>query len=188
MHTGLSPAMASLSKLFCCRYLCNSSRLPQPRSEDRFGLIRFRSPLLTESLLISFPVVTKMFQFATFARHSLYIQLCVTPSGCPVMPGFPIRTFQDQSPFDGSPELFAAYHVLHRLITPRHPPCTLNSLITFTAGPGAEQRCVKSHLYPKCSKVHVHLAGDGGVRQPRGGPLQPAGTVAVNSRQIYAAC
>ena len=28
---------------------------PQPRSEDRFGLVRFRSPLLTESRLISFP-------------------------------------------------------------------------------------------------------------------------------------
>ncbi len=49
--------------------------------------------------------------------------------------GFPIRTSQDQSSFDSSPGLFAAYHVLHRLITPRHPPCTLNSLITFITGP-----------------------------------------------------
>ena len=31
------------------------------------GYIRFRSPLLTESRLISFPVVTEMFQFTTFA-------------------------------------------------------------------------------------------------------------------------
>ena len=31
------------------------------------GLFRFRSPLLTESLLISFPLVTKMFQFSRFA-------------------------------------------------------------------------------------------------------------------------
>ncbi len=38
-----------------------------PRSEDRFGLFRFRSPLLTESLLLSFPLVTEMFQFARFA-------------------------------------------------------------------------------------------------------------------------
>ena len=32
-------------------------------------LIRVRSPLLTESLLLSFPVGTEMFQFPTFAPH-----------------------------------------------------------------------------------------------------------------------
>lgn len=35
-----------------------SSRCPQPRSEDRFGLFRFRSPLLTESMSLSIPVGT----------------------------------------------------------------------------------------------------------------------------------
>ena len=29
-----------------------------------------------------------------------------------------------------SPQLFAAYHVLHRLLVPRHPPCAL-SCLTF---------------------------------------------------------
>ena len=48
--------------------------------------------------------------------------------------GFPIRKSQDQSSFDSSPGLIAAYRVLHRLITPRHPPCTLRNLITFAAG------------------------------------------------------
>lgn len=33
------------------------------------GLVRFRSPLLTESRLISFPPVTKMFQFTGFASY-----------------------------------------------------------------------------------------------------------------------
>ena len=32
-----------------------------------FGLFRFRSPLLTESLLISFPEGTEMFHFPSFA-------------------------------------------------------------------------------------------------------------------------
>ena len=32
-----------------------------------FGLIRFRSPLLTESLLLSFPPGTEMFQFPRLA-------------------------------------------------------------------------------------------------------------------------
>ena len=41
----------------------------QPRSDesDRFGLFRFRSPLLTESLLLSFPPGTEMFQFPGLA-------------------------------------------------------------------------------------------------------------------------
>ena len=55
------------------------------------------------------------------------------------MVGFPIRRFLDQSLLDSSPGLIAAYRVLHRLITPRHPPCTLSSLITSVVGP----------LYPK---------------------------------------
>ena len=35
----------------------------QALTRDRFGLTRFRSPLLTGSRLISFPRATKMFQF-----------------------------------------------------------------------------------------------------------------------------
>ena len=31
-----------------------------------------------------------------------------------------------------SPQLFAAYHVFHRLLVPRHPPCALCSLIIFS--------------------------------------------------------
>ena len=58
----------------------------------------------------------------------------MTPSGCPVTPGFPIRRSPDQSLFDSSPRHIAAYHVLHRLSTPRHPPCTLSSLTTFMRG------------------------------------------------------
>ena len=36
-------------------------------SQETTGLIRFRSPLLTESPLMSFPPATEMFQFAGFA-------------------------------------------------------------------------------------------------------------------------
>ncbi len=45
-------------------------------------------------------------------------------------PGFPIRKSPDQSLLSGSPKLFAASHVLHRLLAPRHPPCALSSLTT----------------------------------------------------------
>jgi hypothetical protein len=95
------------------------------------GLVRFRSPLLTESRLISFPPGTEMFQFPGFAPDGLCIQPPVTVAGCPVPPGCPIRTSPDPGVFGHSPELIAAYNVLHRLCTPRHPPCTLDSLTTF---------------------------------------------------------
>ena len=47
--------------------------------------------------------------------------------------GFPIRTSTDQSLVGGSPWLFAATHVLHRLLEPRHPPHTLSSLVTLNS-------------------------------------------------------
>ena len=44
------------------------------------------------------------------------------------MPGFPIRTSADRGLVDGSPQLFAVTHVLHRFLAPRHPPLALCSL------------------------------------------------------------
>src|SRR5438309_8178305 len=44
----------------------------------RFRLIPFRSPLLRESLLLSFPVGTEMFQFPTFPLPVLCVQTGVT--------------------------------------------------------------------------------------------------------------
>ena len=75
-----------------------------------------------------------MFQFPGLAPCGLCIHPQVTPSGCPVTPGFPIRRSPDQSLLDSSPRHIAAYHVLHRLSTPRHPPCTLSSLTTLMRG------------------------------------------------------
>ena len=50
----------------------------------RFDLFRFRSPLLTESLLFSFPPDTKMFYFSGFlfpyGNHVDYWATC----GCPI--------------------------------------------------------------------------------------------------------
>ena len=40
---------------------------PHSGKPEWFGLIRFRSPLLTESLLLSFPPGTEMFQFPGLA-------------------------------------------------------------------------------------------------------------------------
>ena len=57
----------------------NVQRLPAI-THARFSLIRFRSPLLTESRLLSLPVGTEMFHFPTFPLPALYIQAGVTGS------------------------------------------------------------------------------------------------------------
>ena len=94
----------------------------------RFGLFRFRSPLLTESLLFSFPMGTEMFHFPTFPPTTLYIQVEVAGHDSGFFRGFPIRKSQDLSLFTSSPGLIAGYNVLHRLLVPRHPPIALSSL------------------------------------------------------------
>src|SRR3984885_9908093 len=43
--------------------------------------------------------------------------------------GFPHSDILGSKPACGSPRLFAACHVLHRLLAPRHPPYALSSLI-----------------------------------------------------------
>ena len=79
-------------------------------------LLPFRSPLLWESRLMSFPRATEMFQFTRFASHDyVFIMRYLSV-------GFPIRKSPDQSLFASSPKLIAGYHVLRRLSLPRHPP------------------------------------------------------------------
>ena len=53
---------------------------PQPRTYCyvRFGLFRVRSPLLTESRLISLPAGTEMFHFPAFASLRLWIRRRMT--------------------------------------------------------------------------------------------------------------
>ena len=73
--TGLSPSVARLSRRLVYRELVlNAVPLPRRNCLRRFGLFRFRSPLLAESLLLSFPRGTEMFHFPRFARSHLCIQ------------------------------------------------------------------------------------------------------------------
>jgi hypothetical protein len=73
--TGLSPSVARLSRRLAYKVLVLNA-VPQPRTSflGRFSLLRFRSPLLAESLLFSFPRGTEMFHFPRFARSLLCVQ------------------------------------------------------------------------------------------------------------------
>lgn len=104
----------------------NTQLLPDI-TRTRFSLFRFRSPLLTESRLLSLPVGTEMFHFPTFPLPALYIQAGVTGSARRPA-GFPIRRPSDQSVLIHSPRLIADCYVLLRLQMPRHPPFALKDL------------------------------------------------------------
>ena len=123
--TSLSLSMERLSKRFHSLYFmrCRGPTTPKRPKPLGFGLVPVRSPLLRESLLFSLPTGTKMFQFPAFAfltRGMTGLQ----PAGL------------SHSEIGGSkgictyPQLFAAYHVLHRLQEPRHPPYALHYLLT----------------------------------------------------------
>ena len=92
----------------------------------RFSLLRFRSPLLSESLLFSLPMGTEMFHFPTFPPHTLFHSGAGNRTQLRL--GSPIRTPPDHSSVANSPGLIAGSNVLHRLLMPRHPPCALCSL------------------------------------------------------------
>ncbi len=103
----------------------------QALTPQRFGLIPFRSPLLRDSL------------FVFFSSGYLDVSVHPVPSTGPMysdlgtsalpLVGFPIRTSSDQGLFGASPRLFAACHVLRRLLAPRHPPYALISLALMLA-------------------------------------------------------
>ena len=86
------------------------------------GLLPFQSPLLTESLLLSFPPGTQMFQFS----GSTFVQLCIhyTILALPAS-GFPHSDIYGSLRTYCSPQHFAVSCVLHRLLVPRHPLCAL---------------------------------------------------------------
>ena len=82
-----------------------------------------------------------MFQFRRFPSHTYLIQYGI-PCG-----GFPHSEISGSQLICSSPKLIAAYHVLHRLLMPRHSPCALYSLTS------SESASVPFHfrLTPKTS-------------------------------------
>ena len=71
-----------------------------------------------------------MFQFTTFPFLKLCIYLRMTELSSA---GFPHSDICGSIVICTSPQLFAAYHVLHRLLVPRHSPCALSCLTFFTS-------------------------------------------------------
>ena len=94
-----------------------------PEASFRFGLFRFRSPLLTESILFLFLRLLRCFTSPGIACFSLSLfrkrRYCITNIR------LPHSEISGSKRVCRSPKLIAAYHVLHRLLAPRHPLCAL---------------------------------------------------------------
>ena len=73
--------------------------------------------------------------------RSLNPDLCIQPGQIQINSGLgcPIRKSSDRL-VCSSPKLIAAYHVLHRLSAPRHPPYTLSNLPALIHNPEAIAR------------------------------------------------
>ena len=116
---GLSPATVSLSRLFHLT-ACLPRRGPTTPllpKQQRFGLFRVRSPLLAES----------HFVFSSYGYLDVSVprvRLLDRMTGLPPA-GLPHSDIRGSRVICTSPRLFAAYHVLHRLREPRHPPSAL---------------------------------------------------------------
>ena len=100
---------------------CDGAVLQPRRCRDNVGL--GSSPVARHywgnHSLFSFPAGTKMFQFPAFAsRIGGIISLQDI--------GLSHSEIRGSRAICASPRLFAAYHVLHRLYAPRHPPYALH--------------------------------------------------------------
>ena len=126
--TGLSPSLVSFPKTVLLNLL-NQFHGPNPGMHaSRFGLFRFRSPLLTES-----HVVFSSSGYLDVSVHRVpFLKLCIGLRILEVCSsGFPHSEISGSKDICSSPKLFAAYHVLHRLSVPRHPPLSPYTHLTL---------------------------------------------------------
>ena len=94
-----------------------------------FRLIRLRSPLLTESLSISFLPGTEMFHFPEFPCLDASIKASLGFH----QEEFPHSETAGSTFVDNSPTYIAAFCVLLRLQPPRHPPFALFKFLNILA-------------------------------------------------------
>src|SRR3954447_16954907 len=94
--------------------------------------------------------------------------------------GFPHSDIRGSTIARISPRLFAACHVLHRLLAPRHPP---NALVTLTIQPPTPARSTKPRHKRKranskpyahshnthTSQIHLSMNNPGGEQVSTGG-------------------
>jgi hypothetical protein len=174
--TGLSPAKARLSRRF---QLSAHEHWPGPRSlvtTNGISVDVFSSGYLD----ISVPQVrffTPMYSaedtFQITGNHASKSRIPVTEGG------LPHSEIHGSKFVRNSPRLIAAYHVLHRLLPPRHPLNALKSLdySHYQCSPSAEcastiEKTRSSEINPTAARFECHRSlTDGQQRWPQANPL-----------------
>src|SRR6266568_4042141 len=108
------------ARLLVCDSMWPSPTTPVRPKPVRFGLIRVRSPLLTESLLFSLPRGTEMVHFPRFASSTLWIHVEITE-----------HDFSGVTPF-GHPRIKACLplpEAYRSLLRPSSPLCAKASTV-----------------------------------------------------------
>ena len=77
--------------------------------------------------------------------------------------GFPHSDIHGSKPIPGSPWLNAGYHVLHRLLLPRHPPNALFALDLIQKEQGPTAEAVKPNAEQRSTVFPVVAAWNGHV-------------------------
>ena len=126
---GFHPLRLAFPKPF--HYPCGS----RPRSEPQHArtLVWALSLSLAATQEIEFSFSSSGYLDVSVHRvpfHTLWIGVWI-PGVCPG--GFPHSEISGSMDICSSPKLFAAYHVFHRLLVPRHPPCALFCLASSDA-------------------------------------------------------
>ena len=101
------------------RFVTPMCQALQPRSSkpDRFGLFPVRSPLLGEYFLF-------LWVLRCFSSPGSLLPIYIFNWEMPLVRNgrFPYSDIPGSAPVHGSSGLIAVSHVLHRHLTPRHPP------------------------------------------------------------------
>ena len=138
-------------------------------------LFQSRSPAVTESLMQSEPRDARItvwalprslaatygidvsFSSSGYLDVSVHrvpgVWLCIHHTSLEVHSSrFPHSEISGSKDICSSPKLFAAYHVFHRLLVPRHPPCALSSLTSCISAAGTAfiRRCIALHPWSLC--------------------------------------
>ena len=139
--TGLSPSLAGFPKTILLN-LSDQLRGPNPGMHAfRFGLFRFRSPLLTESLVVFSSSGYLDVSVHRVPFHTLWIGVWIHEvCSC----GFPHSDIYGSKDICSLPRLIAAYHVFRRLSVPRHPPYALISITNLLSSTGMND-CLHMH-------------------------------------------
>jgi hypothetical protein len=90
---------------------------PQSSKPDWFGLLPFRSPLLGKLSLFLWVLRCFSSPGSLLLVYVFNQQILLVRNS-----GFPHSDISGSAPVHGSPKLIAVSHVLHRHLTPRHPP------------------------------------------------------------------